>query len=256
MRTGWLQVTETRTRPIPVWRRNGRGSEGGWERPHDHATVPSPEGHLVARTERSPGFGPNARLPGSNPVARRAVEEHLPVTVAGPRRICTGFRVAPFAWSTCEQGKHRSPLPSGQVMDRYVLGGGAASGMGRSSLRSLAKQEEWCWQDRVSCGPIPDAVHPPGPRPHIVGRASATRSVRETPGHDSRDGGSAGPPHDAGAQPAGATLRLCAGVPSVWPISTAAPTPRSAQAAPTPADRRYPGSRCARFPHRPSRSSA
>jgi hypothetical protein len=35
-----------------------------------HATVPSPEGLQVARTERSPGFGRVVRLPGNIPVAK------------------------------------------------------------------------------------------------------------------------------------------------------------------------------------------
>jgi hypothetical protein len=52
----------------------------------------------VARTERSPGFG----TPLAFPVAQWRLEwsawppGQAPVTVAGPRRYCTGFRVAPF----------------------------------------------------------------------------------------------------------------------------------------------------------------
>ena len=53
---------------------------------------------MVARTERSPGFG----TPLAFPVAQWRLEwsawrkGQAPVTVAGPRRYCTGFRVAPF----------------------------------------------------------------------------------------------------------------------------------------------------------------
>jgi hypothetical protein len=53
---------------------------------------------MVARTERSPGFG----TPLAFPVAQWRLEwsawpeGQAPVTVAGPRRYYTGFRVAPF----------------------------------------------------------------------------------------------------------------------------------------------------------------
>ena len=64
-----------------------------------HATDPPPRVHLVARTERSPGFGPSLAFP----VAQWRVSEDVasaeavPVTVAGPHRCCTGFRASPFA---------------------------------------------------------------------------------------------------------------------------------------------------------------
>jgi hypothetical protein len=66
---------------------------------------PSPEGCVVARTERSPGFG----TPLAFPVAqwrcewRLASDARCPVTVAGPRRIYTGFRVAPFVVVCCTE---------------------------------------------------------------------------------------------------------------------------------------------------------
>ncbi len=54
------------------------------------ATSPYSEGLNVWRgREASPGFGLCARLPG-NASGDRAL--HFPVTVAGPRRSCTGFR--------------------------------------------------------------------------------------------------------------------------------------------------------------------
>src|SRR5215218_9731193 len=59
---------------------------------------PSPEGLCGGTKERSPGFG----IPLAFPVSQwrlsggLAREGRVPVTVAGPRRICTGFRVAPF----------------------------------------------------------------------------------------------------------------------------------------------------------------
>jgi len=52
---------------------------------------PSREGLQVARTKTSPGFGLRVSgLPGY-PVASEPIM-NLPVTVAGPRRIRTGFR--------------------------------------------------------------------------------------------------------------------------------------------------------------------
>src|SRR2546426_6024150 len=47
------------------------------------ATIPPARDLQVARTERSPGFGRAARLPGFPVALSRYV---LPVTVAGPRR--------------------------------------------------------------------------------------------------------------------------------------------------------------------------
>jgi hypothetical protein len=58
--------------------------------PHScHRSLP-PRVNEVARAERSPGFGPSLAFP----VSQWRVERGgwLPVTVAGPRRICTGFR--------------------------------------------------------------------------------------------------------------------------------------------------------------------
>jgi hypothetical protein len=55
----------------------------------------------VARTERSPGFGTSLAFPVF-PVAVLSEEPgrrgQVPVTVAGPRRSFTGFRVAPFVF--------------------------------------------------------------------------------------------------------------------------------------------------------------
>src|SRR5207247_5746232 len=59
------------------------------------STVPPARDLEVARTERSPDFGRAAGLPGF-PVASSRYD--LPVTVAGPRRTCTGFRGSPFAY--------------------------------------------------------------------------------------------------------------------------------------------------------------
>jgi len=60
------------------------------------ATIPPARELQVARTERSPGFGLPARLPEF--LHSVAVSRYdMPVTVAGPRRICTGFRISPFA---------------------------------------------------------------------------------------------------------------------------------------------------------------
>jgi hypothetical protein len=46
---------------------------------------------MVAREQRSPGFGPSLAFP----VAQwRRERGYAPVTVAGPRRIHTGFRAS------------------------------------------------------------------------------------------------------------------------------------------------------------------
>jgi hypothetical protein len=72
-----------------------RGAEDGrtsaeWMRP-ESPPVPPPRGCVVAREQRSPGFGPSLAFP----VAQWLVSEvNAPVTVAGPRRICTGFRAS------------------------------------------------------------------------------------------------------------------------------------------------------------------
>src|SRR5437867_9778538 len=60
------------------------------------ATIPPARDLQVARTERSPGLGQAARLPGCVlPVALSRYD--MPFTVAGPRRTRTGFRESPFA---------------------------------------------------------------------------------------------------------------------------------------------------------------
>ena len=53
---------------------------------------------MVARTERSPGFGTPLAFPVSQWLREWSawLYNQAPVTVAGPRRVCTGFRVAPF----------------------------------------------------------------------------------------------------------------------------------------------------------------
>jgi hypothetical protein len=67
--------------------------------PRGSATDPPPRVCWVARTERSPGFGTSLAFPVF-PVAIVSEEPghggQVPVTVAGPRRVSTGFRVAPF----------------------------------------------------------------------------------------------------------------------------------------------------------------
>jgi hypothetical protein len=54
---------------------------------------------MVARTERSPGFGPPLAFPVSqwlmSGVSAGSIRQ-MPVTVAGPRRHQTGFRASPF----------------------------------------------------------------------------------------------------------------------------------------------------------------
>src|SRR2546422_4457281 len=77
------------------------------------ATIPPARDLQVARTERSPGFGRAARLPGFPVALSRYV---LPVTVAGPRRTRTGFRESPFAWTTeLSLGRRRSLRKSHQL---------------------------------------------------------------------------------------------------------------------------------------------
>src|SRR2546422_10586939 len=58
------------------------------------ATIPPARDLQVARTERSPGFGRAARLPGFPVALSRYV---LPVTVAGARRARTRFPETPLA---------------------------------------------------------------------------------------------------------------------------------------------------------------
>src|SRR5215213_2395563 len=83
----------------------------------DNATDPPPRVLLVARTERSPGFGPSLAFPvdpEGAPQWRRerrvGLTEAVPVTVAGPHRCCTGFRASPFAFYNCVM-----PLKSTEV---------------------------------------------------------------------------------------------------------------------------------------------
>src|SRR2546426_10400119 len=59
------------------------------------ATIPPARDLQVARTERSPGFGRAARLPGF-PVASSRYD--LPVTVAGAGRACPRLPGAPLAF--------------------------------------------------------------------------------------------------------------------------------------------------------------
>src|SRR5207245_6699357 len=78
------------------------------------ATIPPARDLQVARTERSPGFGRSARLPGFPVAVSRYV---VPVTVAGPRRTRTGFRKSPFACATAaslrgEPSLRKSDQPS------------------------------------------------------------------------------------------------------------------------------------------------
>src|SRR2546422_10635610 len=61
------------------------------------ATIPPARDLQVARTERSPGFGRAARLPGFPVALSRYV---LPVTVAGPRRAPPPLRGYPLALAT------------------------------------------------------------------------------------------------------------------------------------------------------------
>src|SRR2546425_6620640 len=61
------------------------------------ATIPPARELQVARTERSPGFGRAARLPGFPVALSRYV---LPVTVAGPRRARTRLRESPLSFAT------------------------------------------------------------------------------------------------------------------------------------------------------------
>ena len=64
-----------------------------------HATNPPPRVFAVATNGEVSWLRASTRLPGF-PVAfgveGLAAMARLPVTVAGPRRSCTGFRVAPF----------------------------------------------------------------------------------------------------------------------------------------------------------------
>ena len=81
--------------------------------------------------ETSPGSGRAARLPGF-PVAwsrrRNQLRRYMPVTVAGPRRTCTGFRKSPFAGTTklvyhrCFFSAITSPTTSANAMSAMTYG--------------------------------------------------------------------------------------------------------------------------------------
>src|SRR5256712_12468250 len=79
------------------------------------ATIPPARDLQVARTERSPGFGRAARLPGFPVALSRYV---LPVTVAGARRARTRLPGSPLAWGTGGgprgggPGRHNQPPPT------------------------------------------------------------------------------------------------------------------------------------------------
>src|SRR3989449_9420923 len=81
------------------------------------ATIPPARDLQVARTERSPGFGRAARLPGFPVALSRYV---LPVTVAGPRRARPRVRGSPLALATGARlrggrpvrNNHRPPAPN------------------------------------------------------------------------------------------------------------------------------------------------
>src|SRR2546425_1442944 len=79
------------------------------------ATIPPARDLQVARTERSPGFGRAARLPGFPVALSRYV---LPVTVAGPRRARPRLPESPVACATGGRlkggapGRHRHRPPA------------------------------------------------------------------------------------------------------------------------------------------------
>src|SRR2546427_2334002 len=72
------------------------------------ATIPPARDLQVARTERSPGFGRAARLPGFPVALSRYV---LPVTVAGARRAPTRLPGTPLAFANGGRLKGRVPGP-------------------------------------------------------------------------------------------------------------------------------------------------
>src|SRR4051812_27906253 len=70
---------------------DGAGSSG-------HATNPPPRVSWwhERRGLLASGLHSPSRFPSGSRVEGLAIVARLPVTVAGPRRSCTGFRVAPF----------------------------------------------------------------------------------------------------------------------------------------------------------------
>ena len=75
---------------------------------------PSPEGFRGGTNGEVSWLRASTRLPGF-PVAfgeeSLAAMARLPVTVAGPRRSCTGFRVAPFVYFDCSAVASLGTLP-------------------------------------------------------------------------------------------------------------------------------------------------
>ncbi len=65
-----------------------------------HATNPPPRVLYGGTNGEVSWLRDSTRLPGfpSGDEWRAGLEGQLPVTVAGPRRHCTGFRVAPFVF--------------------------------------------------------------------------------------------------------------------------------------------------------------
>src|SRR5690606_28612162 len=107
---------------------------------------PPPRVQQVARTERSPGFGSPSAFP---PDYRQWLSgwSKLPVTVAGPRRTCTGFRASAFAGtSNVRASLDRSPprrkcaVRSGATRKRALEPGlelGTRSGMRCIGVRTV-----------------------------------------------------------------------------------------------------------------------
>src|SRR3989442_3027381 len=71
------------------------------------ATIPPARDLQVARTERSPGFGRSARLPGFPVAMSRYV---MPVTVAGPRPPPPRVPASPPAFTTEHRLRRRGRL--------------------------------------------------------------------------------------------------------------------------------------------------
>ena len=88
----------------------------------DDATDPPPRVLLVARTERSPGFGPSLAFPVAQWRRERRVGliEAVPVTVAGPHRCYTGFRASPFAYFSCVARSRLRGRPPGRKYVRQL----------------------------------------------------------------------------------------------------------------------------------------
>src|ERR671921_455106 len=87
------------------------------EDPVGHATDPPPRVFEVARRERSPGFGTPLAFPVSQWRSewRSDPRGQFPVTVAGPRRIYTGFRVAPFVIASTAALVYRFTPPAARA---------------------------------------------------------------------------------------------------------------------------------------------